>query len=128
MSYLLEYEIGRPTTIPNWPTNDLDGLFDALKRWKLEKWLNMEHSKSLEPHSLRGPYRGRAFKYAGKRWSVEHNCMVYLNGEPVYPEHPNAVSYWGNFEGYSFGWTVSTDDPELISKLDSAIKENMERA
>jgi hypothetical protein len=45
----------------------------------------------------------------------------------VFPDHPKAVSYLGNFVGYSFAFNLYTDDQELIAQLDAAIAENMER-
>ena len=53
--------------------------------------------------------------------------MRYGNGSPIYPEHPDSVQYCGNFLSYSFGFSLATDEPELIKRLDAAIAANIER-
>lgn len=128
---LIVHHIGRPTTIPGWPTNDLAGLFDALGRWPLETRLDGSTSPELEPHPRRAPYRGPARLFAGKQWRASRSDgtpgYVYLGGAPAYPDAPDAVTYCGNFEAYSFAWSLSTDDPELIARLDAAIADNIAR-
>lgn len=123
------FDIGRPTTIPNWPTNDLAGLFDALSRWDLDPRLDFTNDPHIEPHPQHAPFRCPALRSAGKRYDVAKGHYVYLRSdEPIHPEAPNAVSYCGNFLGYSFGWNVATDDPDLIARLDAAIAANLNRS
>lgn len=52
---------------------------------------------------------------------------VAVGTKPIYPEHPNAVRYCGNFVGYSFAFWLVTDDETLIARLDAAIKANLSR-
>lgn len=128
---LIIHHAGHRMNIPGWPTNDLEGIFAALERWDLEARLDMTGEPSIEPHPLRGPYRGPALRCAGQEWRPVRSDgtpgRVYLNGEPIYPDAPGAVHYMGNFEGYSFGWNLTTDEPELIARLDAAIAANIAR-
>jgi hypothetical protein len=65
---------------------------------------------------------------ATRQTSLEgHHCTRYVLTEPIDPEHPMMWSYSGNFLGYSFGFHVTTDDPEVIARLDAAIAANMQR-
>lgn len=113
--------IGRPFPgRSDWPeAGTLAGLFDALSRWALSPHQNMTGHPELQPHPLRGPYKSPALRCAGKVGGV------YRYGAPVYPDAPRAVSYSGNFLGYSFGFSLATDDPELIARLDAAIAWNL---
>ncbi len=118
--------IGRPLNRPDWPeAGTLAGLFDALSRWVLDPTFNMMGDPQLQPHPLRGPYKGPALRCAGRRYDPATGFNVYLHGAPVYPDAPNAVSYCGNFAGYSFAFNLATDDPELIARLDAAIAWNL---
>lgn len=47
---------------------------------------------------------------------------------PIYPEHPHAVHFAGNFRTYAHGFSIYTDDAEVIEVLRDAIKANMQRA
>lgn len=49
---------------------------------------------------------------------------VYTDAGPIYPEHPNAVHFWGNFQTYSHVFSIYTDDPALIERLTAAIRAN----
>ena len=49
---------------------------------------------------------------------------VYTDAGPIYPDHPNAVRFWGNFLTYSHVFSIDTDDPALIEKLTAAIRAN----
>ncbi len=59
---------------------------------------------------------------------MKRGCTVYHYGKPCHPEAPDAVSYLGNFIGYSFAFNLDTDDPQLIATLDAAIADNLERS
>jgi hypothetical protein len=50
---------------------------------------------------------------------------IAQNGEPIYPEHPTAVRFWGNFFGASCVFSVDTTDTALIAELTGLIAENM---
>lgn len=53
---ILASQIGSKTNIPNWPTTDLDGLFQALKQWTLSP--NMDMSGDDPNHLWREKPRG----------------------------------------------------------------------
>lgn len=118
------HHIGRPTTIPGWPQADtIEGLLDALSRWTLDPRLDLR-----EPEERHLPaYRGRAWGSCTGRWNPEKHRTIYTATKPIYPDSPDAVRYTGNFIGYSFGFTLDTDEPELIARLDAAIAQNMAR-
>lgn len=117
--------IGNKATIPDWPTNDLQGLFDALARWKLDTRLDF----SGLPESVGGPgvapFRNRAWGSCVGHYSEQLHRMVYTATKPIHPDRPNAVRYFGNFIGYSFGFWLDTDDSSLIQELDEAILLNI---
>lgn len=119
--------IGRPTTIPGWPeTGTVDGLIEALSRWSLDPSLDLSDDPRFQPDPLRAPYRGPARRYSGATYNAKLDVAVYdNNGAPVYPEAPDAVSYLGNFIGYSFAFSVDTDEPEVIQRIDAAIAKNL---
>lgn len=120
--------IGSHTTIPGWPEHGtIAGLLDALKRWPLDPSLNLSTDPHFDPHPQRAPYRGPALTCGWFHYSVERGCTVYHYGKPRHPEAPDAVSYLGNFVGYSFAFNLDTDDPQLIATLDAAIADNLER-
>ncbi len=49
---------------------------------------------------------------------------VYTDAGPIYPEHPDAMHFWGNFRTYSHVFSIYTDDPALIERLTAAIRAN----
>lgn len=49
---------------------------------------------------------------------------VYTDAGPVYPDHPDALHFWGNFQTYSHVFSIYTDDPALIERLTAAIRAN----
>jgi hypothetical protein len=118
--------IGTKTTIPGWPENTIEGLFDALERWELDGRLNHAGDPRFTPHPDRKPFRWPALRSGGSSYSQELGCAVYLDGPPIYPDAPDAVSYCGNFVGYSFGFHLTTDDRALIERLDAAIAKNLQ--
>lgn len=56
------------------------------------------------------------YNAAGKR--------CYIDTGPIYPEHPQAVRFWGNFFELSHVFEIDTDDPETIEKITRAIRAN----
>ena len=123
--------IGNRANMPNWPTNDIDGLFDALTRWALD--FRQSRTSALDM-ALRdpeddkaGPFRGRAWCGCDARYDQTLGRVRYYATRPMYPDYPEAVSYTGNFLGYSFCFVFDTNDPELIARLDAAIAANMQR-
>jgi hypothetical protein len=118
--------IGHKTTIPGWPeANTIAGLLDALSRWELDPSLNYDGDPRFEPHPDRKPYRCPALKCSGGRYDAKHGRTVYHDGPPIHPDAPDAVQFFGNFVGYSFGFSLETDDRELIKQLDAAIATNL---
>jgi hypothetical protein len=116
--------IGNPTTIPNWPKNTLEGLFDALSRWALDPtWLERGDEKPFV--LIDYPYRCRAWCTFSTFHDANTGRAYYVATEPRYPDNFGAVTYCGNFVGYSFGFNLSTDEPDLITSLDAAIAKNM---
>ncbi|MEJ8837651.1 hypothetical protein [Ramlibacter sp. AN1133] len=123
---LIIRHIGNSTgsSIPGWPeVGTVAGLMDALKRWPLEPRLDMREDDQQE----QAPYRGRAWGHCIKRFDQRKGRNVYEATKPIYPDSPDAVSYLGNFLGYSFAFSLDTDEPTLIAQLDAAIAENMAR-
>lgn len=120
--------IGSHTTIPGWPEHGtIAGLLDALRRWQVDQRWNHRGDPRFEAHPDRQPFRGPALRAGGSIYCNARGHTVYLDGAPIYPEAPTAVSYLGNFVGYSFAFNLSTDDRELIAQLDAAIAANMAR-
>jgi len=127
--HVLAANIGTPRFKSlNWPTNDLDGLFEALRRWPL----NPRHDLSRDPEFAGkpgvAPFRGHAWGHCVKGYDPALQRTIWIATRPVYPSHPDAVRYAGNFAGYSFGFCLDTDAPELIEKLDRAIADNLRRS
>lgn len=115
------------TTIPGWPeVGTIDGLIDAMSRWSLDTRLDHSTDPRFQPDPLRAPFRGPARRHNGSVYNAKLGFPVYNNdGAPVYPEAPEAVSYLGNFVGYSFAFAVATDEPEVIARIDAAIAKNL---
>lgn len=122
------HHIGRPLNRPDWPqTGTIEGLLDALDRWDLDTSLDHSSDPCFDPHPDRKPFRHPCLTLLRKVYSTELGRNRYISGDPVYPDHPTAVSFVGNFLEYSFGFAIDTDDRELIAKLDAAIAANLER-
>lgn len=124
---VLAADIGTAASIPNWPTQDLNGLIDALQRWKLcSRTLAQEDPG--HPHSAyKRPYRGLCWGHCRVEPMEGTHLRRYVGTQPIYPDHPEAVRYFGNFVGYSFGFSLDTDDKALIELLDRLIEENLQR-
>lgn len=122
------HHIGSPLNRPDWPqAGTIEGLLDALSKWDLDTSLDYSSDPRFEPHPDRKPFRFPNLTLLRKVYSPELGADRYISGPPVYPDHPTSVRFVGNFIGYSFGFTLETDDRELITKLDAAIAENLER-
>jgi len=124
---VLAQSIGSKTTIPGWPSSDLDGLVKALKTWTLDPSFDGSRVDPSHPHAaFSKPFRClawgncQAVRVAELNWDIR-----YIGTKPLYPDHPEAVSFLGNFLGYSFVFRVETDDAKLIAYLDGLIAENM---
>jgi hypothetical protein len=52
--------------------------------------------------------------------------MQYEDTDSMYPHHPGMIRFFGNFMNYSFGFTIDTDEPEVIAQLNAAIQANKE--
>lgn len=91
----------------------VERLLAALSRWTLDPRLE-ECGPFIDTHPRHCTIERRA-----ETWE-----RVYIPTTPLYPEHPGAVLFCGNFLDYSFGFRVATDDPEVIAKLTAAIELN----
>lgn len=118
--------MGNTTTIPGWPANTIEGLFDALERWQLDPRLDFSKDPELDHDPLLKPFRGRAWCGVQVIKNPNGPGRRYVATRPIYPESPNAVSYLGNFLEASWHFSFDTDDPELIARLDAAIARNMQ--
>jgi hypothetical protein len=127
--YFTQADVGRKTTIPGWPDNTIEGLFDALSRWALDpSCLILDESPPIVPAAWGDPLKGAAWRCRQQgRHDLGYHRTEYILTAPIYPDHPFCVHYNGNFAGYSFGFQVATDDPDLIARLDAAIAENIAR-
>ncbi len=126
MSAVIASQIGSSAMpIKDWPSGDLAGLFEALKRWPLDT--RLDYSKEPEFSSLPGtaPFRGRAWGHCVWQYSEVLRRRVVVATRPIYPEFPDAVRYCGNFIGYSFAFWLDTNDADLIARLDQAIAANL---
>ena len=123
--------IGNQTRIPGWPTNDIPGMFEALKLWCLEARLDYTADPCLPDREPgHAPFRtGPGPKTFGTQRYLPSIGRVAFYGSDtlVYPDHPEAVQYCFGFLGYSFHVNLWTDDKDLIQRLDAAIAENMSR-
>jgi hypothetical protein len=124
---ILSQNIGTSSGIEGWPSRDLDGLIQALGQWTLAAHAAMHGEDPTHPHvAFEAPYRGLAW-CACVQEPIPGDIYRkrYVGTKPIYPDHPNAVRYCGNFEGYSFGFELDTDDPALMKVLDDLIAANM---
>lgn len=110
-----------------WPEKTIDGLIDAMERWELDRRWDTSGDQAFEPHVLCAPFRAPALGCKGRVFVPSLGCYRYLDGDPIHADHPTAVSYLGNFVGYSFPFSFHTDDQDLIARLDAAIARNIQR-
>jgi hypothetical protein len=121
---IIASDIGTASGIPNWPTTDIDGLFDAICRWPLDRRLDFSDDPAFSGRKGCAPFRGRA--WSGKMaYDKESQRRVAVDINPIYPDRPDAVRFCGNFIGHSFGFWLDTDDADLIGRLDAAISLNL---
>lgn len=124
--WILAQSIGTTFTTEDWPTNDLDGLIKALKQWTLGANAAMHGEDPDHPHvEFEAPYRGLAWSDCIEEPIPGQYRRRFVGTRPIYPEHPKAVRFCGNFEKFSFGWSLDTDDQSLIKLLDELIAANM---
>lgn len=125
--HVLDANIGAVTSVPGWPSNDLNGLFDALQRWTLCPRFDFADDPGHPHAKYMKPFRCLAWGHCVTERRAEFNFtkVRYIGTKPNYPEHPEAVIFCGNFLEYGFGFRVDTDDQALIEKLDSLIAANM---
>lgn len=103
-------QVGHPSVnIEGWPSHDVAGLFDALSRWTLDPSLGDCKCRAWESVAVRNAETGRT---------------TFEEVRPMFPEHPEAMSYSGNFLRYSFCFHIVTHDTALIAALDAAIAAN----
>ncbi len=112
--------------IPGWPTSDLNGVFDALSRWTLDPFLEGNPKYATEGEEFE-PFSCKAWTCDDGKFIPELNVRQYKLIAPIHPEAPDAISFEGNFIGYSFGFRVETNDVALMEKLRKAIADNMAR-
>lgn len=95
-----------------WPgekSDDINALLDMLER------------EPLDPR--RGP-----FVVACKVGRTEHRAsgVRYVDTKvPVYPKHPRALNFSGNFWHVNYPFSIDTADRELIAVLRMYIKKNL---
>lgn len=124
---ILASDIGTSASIPNWPSNDLDGLFDAIQRWPLDTRLDFSNEPEFIDLPGSAPFRGRAWGHCVFQYNKALHRRVAVATKPIYPEFPDAVRFCGNFLSHSFGFWLDTADAGLIAKLDEAIAANIAR-
>lgn len=117
---------GGKLNCPDWPSNDLNGIFDALSRWPLDPSMALSDDDIWPPQARMAPFCCFAWVNCVSMQTYKPRYRTLYRGTtPLYPDHPEALSYFGNFHGYSFGFNIETDDPELIARMDAAIAANM---
>ncbi len=93
----------------------LSKLFDMLKQHPLDRF--WERNGGLWCLAHGSTFGGRNDK----------GEQIWLDTGPIYPEQPYTVRFCGNFLTYSHGFSIETDDAEVIEALHTAIAENMHR-
>lgn len=122
---ILSSNIGSHTTIAGWPTGDIAGLFDALQRWPLDRRQDLSKEPGYSERPGSAPFRGLAWGHCHMQYNQELQKPIAVATKAIYPDHPNAVRFCGNFTGQSFGFWLDTDNKYLIERLDAAIAANM---
>lgn len=56
----------------------------------------------------------------------DSGTAIWEDRGPTYPDRPNALQFFGNFLNYSFVFDITTDDPEMIVRLTTAIRANQQ--
>lgn len=64
--------------------------------------------------------------YRARRGGVGEDDWVNDLSKPIYPDHPGAVRFFGNFWNLSFVFNIDTDEPALIERLTQAIRKNQQ--
>lgn len=74
------------------------------------------------------PYEGAArVAVRNPEWtrSDSRDAPEWLDGDPIYPDRPNARRFFGNFAHLSRVFTIDTDNEAEIARLREAIAANM---
>ncbi|MFC6282192.1 MULTISPECIES: hypothetical protein [Polaromonas] len=125
---IIEARVGSKSSIPNWPAQNIDGLIQALMHWTLSPASNMHEDDPAHPHnSFSKPFRSLCWGSTRTERIEGTNLRRYIGTEPIHPDHPEAIRFYGNFMLYSFGFWLDTDDQALIDLLDALIEQNMQR-
>lgn len=80
----------------------------------------------MEPGDL--PYEGAArIGVRNPEWDREGGRDVpeWIDGDPIYPDSPEARRFFGNFAGVSRVFTIDTDDDGHIAQMRAAISMNI---
>jgi|GEM_PF-1064583 len=64
------------------------------------------------------------FEFYGGFW--KQDPASHWNKQPLFPNHPGAVSFYGNFVKLSWGFHITTDEPGWIERLTTAIEQNQQ--
>lgn len=84
---------------------------------------------SLQEHGDM-PYEGAArMGIRNPAWSRSGGRSVpeWIDGDPIHPESPDAIRFFGNFVNVSRAFAIDTDDAAIIGRLRAAIADNMRR-
>ena len=80
---------------------------------------------ALERHPLDPRFeRNGNFIYKPFHPKSEDGNLVDDLDRPLHPDHPGALSFFGNFYGVSHVFNITTDQPEIIEQLTAAIRAN----
>ena len=67
------------------------------------------------------------FIFKPYHFTIDETGYVDDLTRPIYPAHPGALQFWGNFYAISHVFHVITRDASLIERLTRAIRSNQER-
>lgn len=60
------------------------------------------------------------------KWDADQNRWVDDPAQPIYPDTPGMVRFFGNFHNYSAVFRFDTNDQALIDQLTAAIRANQQ--
>ncbi len=60
------------------------------------------------------------------KWDADQNRWVDDPAQPIYPDTPGMVRFFGNFHDYSAVFRIDTNDQALIDQLTAAIRANQQ--
>ena len=87
----------------------------------------------LDPHFLFPAMSpdDRPFENAAKigvrnpEYERNSSAPEWIDGEPIHPERPDAIRFFGNFFNLSRVFCIDTDDAKTVRRLREAIAANM---